>query len=71
VEAYLWFTLATDGGTQDNGKVQADLRNVMTPEQVREAQSRRSAWRPRSSIPNVGDASWFASDSTLVNRTLD
>ncbi len=66
VEAYMWFILATTGGSQTGAKALVHLHRVMTPEQLREAQQRAFSWQARLGV-SEGDAA-RSHEQFLVNR---
>ena len=44
MRAYMWFDLATAGGSEGSGKVRELLKERLTPERIREAQRLADRW---------------------------
>jgi len=51
VEAHKWLNLAATNGLSDAAKGRDTIENVMTPEQIAEAQNRAREWKPRTVAP--------------------
>src|ERR1051326_186057 len=64
VAAYVWFELAEWGGNRDAGRSMQQLQSQMTPEQLRDAQARASAWIRRHSPPATQSAPNVSAAST-------
>jgi len=70
VEAYKWFVLAAAQGLPDAKKEMDTLSQQMTPDQIAEAQTLASQWKPRGRVMVSSSATAFTNSQAMTKDEI-